>query len=105
MRDAGGPANIAVRFDRRRTVRAAAATRSARAMQPQGRRPLPRTLRTHARGGAREGWEELREFVSSNDFSDDANYEELARRVDLENLTAYMAVNMCLLNFDWPNNN
>ena len=55
--------------------------------------------------GTREGWDELREFVSSNDFSDDANYEELARRVDLENLTAYMAVNMCLLNFDWPNNN
>ena len=51
--------------------------------------------------GTREGWDELREFVSSNDFSDDANYEELARRVDLENLTAYMAVNMCLLNFDW----
>jgi hypothetical protein len=55
--------------------------------------------------GTREGWDELREFVSSNDFSDDENYEELSRRVDLQNLTAYMAVNMCLLNFDWPNNN
>ena len=55
--------------------------------------------------GTREDWDNLREFVSSNDFSDGANYEELARRVDLENLTAYMVVNMCLLNFDWPNNN
>ncbi len=55
--------------------------------------------------GTREGWDELRAFVSSNDFSDDANYEALSRRVDLENLTAYMVVNMCLLNFDWPNNN
>ncbi len=55
--------------------------------------------------GTREAWDELRDFVSANDFSDDSNYEELSRRVDLENLTAYMAVNMCLLNFDWPNNN
>ena len=43
--------------------------------------------------------------MSSNDFSDDANYEELARRVISRINMAYMAVNMCLLNFDWPNNN
>ena len=55
--------------------------------------------------GSREGWDELRHFVRTNDFSNDANYEALSRRVDIENLTSYVIVNLCLLNFDWPHNN
>jgi len=55
--------------------------------------------------GSREGWDDLRHFVTTNDFSEDANFEALSQRVDIENLTSYVIVNLCLQNFDWPHNN
>ena len=55
--------------------------------------------------GTKEGWNELRNFVRSTSFSDDTNFEELARRVDIKEFTSYVIVNLCLQNFDWPGNN
>jgi hypothetical protein len=55
--------------------------------------------------GSRKGWEDLRNFVSSTDFSNQANFEELSRRVDIENFTAYVILNLWVLNLDWPHNN
>jgi len=55
--------------------------------------------------GSREGWDDLRRFVTSTDFSVDANFERLAQRVDIEDFTSYIIVNLCLQNYDWPHNN
>ena len=55
--------------------------------------------------GTRQGWEELRKFISTTDFSTPANYEELSRRVDIENFTSYVILNLWTLNLDWPHNN
>ncbi|MBQ17467.1 MAG: hypothetical protein CMJ65_10115 [Planctomycetaceae bacterium] len=55
--------------------------------------------------GNRKGWDDLRRFIESTDFSDDANFKELAQRVDIEDFTSYIIVNLCLQNFDWPHNN
>ena len=55
--------------------------------------------------GTRQGWDELRDFISSVDFSNQANFEELVRRVDIENFTSYVILNLWALNLDWPHNN
>jgi len=55
--------------------------------------------------GSRQGWEELRRFISTTDFSAPANYEELSRQVDIENFTSYVILNLWALNLDWPHNN
>ena len=55
--------------------------------------------------GTRQNWDELRNFISSTDFSNEENYQQLASRVDIENFTAYMIVNLWVLNLDWPHNN
>ena len=55
--------------------------------------------------GTREGWDELRDFISTRDFSDEANYRELGRRVDVENFTSYAILNLWAQNYDWPHNN
>ncbi|MEO1995889.1 MAG: CotH kinase family protein, partial [Planctomycetaceae bacterium] len=55
--------------------------------------------------GSREGWDDLRRFVRDTDFSVDANFEKLAQRVDVEDFTSYIIVNLCLQNYDWPHNN
>ncbi|MBC8245466.1 MAG: CotH kinase family protein [Verrucomicrobia bacterium] len=55
--------------------------------------------------GSRQGWEALRQFISTTDFSNPANYEELSRRVDIENFTSYVILNLWALNLDWPHNN
>ena len=55
--------------------------------------------------GNRKGWDDLRNFIRSTDFSNDSNFEKLAQRVDIEDFTSYVIVNLCLQNFDWPHNN
>lgn len=55
--------------------------------------------------GTRESWDSLRRFVSSTDLSVPANFDELASRIDIENFTAYMILNLWAQNFDWPHNN
>ena len=55
--------------------------------------------------GNRAAWDDLMNFLRSTDFSNQANFEELSRRVDIENFTAYVIVNLWVLNLDWPHNN
>ena len=55
--------------------------------------------------GTRKGVDKLRNFISSTDFSNQANFEELARRVDIDNFTSYVILNLWILNLDWPHNN
>ena len=55
--------------------------------------------------GTRQGWDDLKDFISTTDFSNPANYEELSRRVDIENFTSYVILNLWALNLDWPHNN
>ncbi|MDP7014780.1 MAG: CotH kinase family protein [Pirellulaceae bacterium] len=55
--------------------------------------------------GSRAGWDELRDYIRGTDFSIKENYEQLARRVDIENFTAYVILNFWAQNFDWPHNN
>ena len=39
------------------------------------------------------------------DFSSQANFEELARQVDIENFTSYVILNLWVLSLAWPRNN
>jgi hypothetical protein len=55
--------------------------------------------------GTFDGWRELGAFVNRNDLSIDANYQELARRVDIADFTAYVILNLWAQNHDWPHNN
>jgi len=55
--------------------------------------------------GTRDAWEELRRFIESTDLSKKENYEALKQRVDIEDFTAYMIVNLWGQNYDWPHNN
>ena len=55
--------------------------------------------------GTRDAWEELGRFIGSTDISRKENYEALKKRVDIEDFTAYMILNLWGQNFDWPHNN
>ena len=55
--------------------------------------------------GTRDAWEELGRFIGSTDISRKENYEALKKRVDIEDFTAYMIVNLWGKNYDWPHNN
>ena len=55
--------------------------------------------------GTRDAWEELGRFIGSTDISRKENYEALKKRVDIEDFTAYMIVNLWGQNYDWPHNN
>jgi hypothetical protein len=55
--------------------------------------------------GTRDAWEELGRFIGSTDISRKENYEALKKRVDIEDFTTYMIVNLWGQNYDWPHNN
>ena len=55
--------------------------------------------------GSKDGWRELGRFVKTSDLSIEANYQEVARRVDIADFTAYIILNMWAQNHDWPHNN
>jgi len=55
--------------------------------------------------GTRDAWDELDRFISSRDFSRPENYEILKERVDIEDFTSYIIVNLWGQNYDWPHNN
>ncbi len=55
--------------------------------------------------GSPEAWMELKEFLGSADLSREADFADLARRVDLENFTSYIILNLWAQNYDWPHNN
>ena len=55
--------------------------------------------------GSRDDFDDLKRFVTTTDFSQQGNFDRLAQRVDIENFTSYVILNLCLTNFDWPHNN
>ena len=55
--------------------------------------------------GTREAWDDLRRFIAEADLSRPEEYEELGRRVDIENFTAYLILELWSQNEDWPQNN
>ncbi len=50
---------------------------------------------------------ELQEVMAygEQDLTDDAAYQELAARLDVENFLQYCAIELCVANADWPTNN
>lgn len=55
--------------------------------------------------GSKDGWQELGRLAKTSDLSIEANYQEIARRVDIEDFTAYVILNLWAQNHDWPHNN
>jgi CotH protein/chitobiase/beta-hexosaminidase-like protein len=55
--------------------------------------------------GSVDAWMDLRDFLARADLSRDADFAEVSRRVDLENFTDYIIINLWSQNFDWPHNN
>jgi len=50
-------------------------------------------------------FEALREWIKKTDFSDDANYEELCSKVDMQSFADYMSSEIYYNNTDWGGNN
>ena len=61
--------------------------------------------RSEVLDGTAEQWLELRSFLKSRDATTKPLYDEVARRIDLPNFTAYMILNIWQDNHDWPQNN
>lgn len=61
----------------------------------------------HANGGSVEGYQQLLQFVGTNDFSgeNNANYAQVRTMMDVGNFADYMAAEIYINNGDWPNNN
>ena len=55
--------------------------------------------------GSDDEWNNLIQFLSGNDFSDDAKLEQLAQMVDLPHWLDYHVFNIIIDNSDWPGNN
>lgn len=50
-------------------------------------------------------YEEFRDFIAQTDFKEDAAYEELEKRVDIQSMIDYYSMNIYIYNIDWPHNN
>jgi len=50
-------------------------------------------------------FDEMLDFVTSNDLSDEAIFTEVAKSFDLENIADYMIAQTAVNNTDWPSNN
>lgn len=57
------------------------------------------------REGDMTAYMELQQWIRSNDMRDPENYAEAWRRIDLENFTDYMLINIWMQNYDWPHHN
>ena len=55
--------------------------------------------------GDLEDWNNLIDFLNVTDFSDDANFEILKQRIDVEHFLDYNVFNLYIDNHDWPDNN
>lgn len=55
--------------------------------------------------GSNVEYTKLLEYVVSTDLSNDANFEYIKERVDLENLAIYLTAQIYFNNTDWPGNN
>ena len=57
------------------------------------------------RNGDDEAYRELMDFVAANDLSNQAHYNYVAARIDVDNFIRYNAVQVYWDNRDWPGNN
>ncbi len=55
--------------------------------------------------GTTQEWSSMLSFFRSSNMTDPANYERAQQRIDLENYTSYMILNIWAQNHDWPHNN
>ena len=55
--------------------------------------------------GNNEEYNQLIDYISSNDLSIDANFEYIRQRIDLKQYALYQASNIFFNNTDWPGNN
>ena len=47
----------------------------------------------------------LLDFIKNNPLSDDANYQQVASKIDIDNFIDYQIIQIYAANFDWPYNN
>ena len=50
-------------------------------------------------------WRRLRRFMVESDLTSDRFFDEASQRLDLENFTSYILLNIWAQNHDWPQNN
>ena len=55
--------------------------------------------------GDSENYEQLVQFIRFSDFSDDVNYQELKKQIDIDNFLDYYSAQIYYGNTDWPQNN
>ena len=55
--------------------------------------------------GSNEEYNQLIDYINSNDLSVDANFEYIRQRIDLKQYALYQASNIFFNNTDWPGNN
>jgi hypothetical protein len=55
--------------------------------------------------GSTEDFNDIISYIESNSLADDANYEYVVSRFDLQEYLNYMAVQIYIANTDWPGNN
>jgi hypothetical protein len=55
--------------------------------------------------GSNEEYNQLIDYINTNDLSNDANFEFIRDRIDLKHYALYQASNIYINNTDWPGNN
>ncbi len=53
--------------------------------------------------GSRDDWDTLHDFITTNDMSDDANYELVKEELNVLSLIDYMIINTHVVTMDWLN--
>ncbi len=71
----------------------------------EGQLDLLTTSALNPRAGDNADYLAMREFVDSEDLSDDALFEQVARQMDIDNFIDYFIANIFADNTDWPHNN
>jgi hypothetical protein len=64
-----------------------------------------RFTETEVDAGDAADWDSLIAYLQANALSNDANFNAVAARIDLDNLTDYVLLNVWAVNRDWPGNN
>lgn len=55
--------------------------------------------------GTADEWNTVRDWMVTHDLSLPVNYRSACQRIDVENFTGYMILNLWAQNHDWPHNN
>ena len=66
---------------------------------------LIESWRGECEAGSNESFLELYDFIANNDLSDSVAFQEVARRMDIDNFIDYQIFEIFSANLDWPANN